>query len=61
MEKIRTKPFTPYNPIGKEEAKAAYRVVKDGMLSDYLGKHSENFAAVKMYCSWKKPGLSITR
>lgn len=37
MEKIRTKPFTLYNPIGEEEAKAAEAVVRSGMLSDFIG------------------------
>lgn len=37
MEKIRTKPFELYNPIGEEEAQAVQRVVKTGMLSDFIG------------------------
>lgn len=47
MEKIRTKPFPLYNPIGEEEAQAAAEVVRSGMLSDFLGKHSEKFAGGK--------------
>ncbi len=43
MEKIRTTPFPPYNPIGEEEANAAAAVVRTGMLSDYLGRHSDKF------------------
>jgi len=43
MEKIRTAPFTPYNPIGEEEAQAAARVVRTGMLSDYVGRHCDKF------------------
>lgn len=37
MEKIRTKPFELYNPIGEEEVKAAEAVVRSGMLSDFIG------------------------
>lgn len=43
MEKIRTTPFPPYNPIGEEEANAAADVVKTGMLSDYIGRHCDKF------------------
>ncbi len=43
MEKIRTAPFPPYNPIGEEEAMAAASVVRGGVLSDYLGTHSDRF------------------
>lgn len=43
MEKIRVKPFPLYNPIGEEEARAAYDVVKTGMLSDYVGRNTEKF------------------
>jgi perosamine synthetase len=43
MEKIRTTPFPPYNPIGAEEANAAAEVVKTGMLSDYIGRHCDKF------------------
>ncbi|MEI7605791.1 MAG: DegT/DnrJ/EryC1/StrS family aminotransferase [Rhodospirillaceae bacterium] len=44
MEKVRTTPFPPYNPIGKEEAAAAAAVVRTGMLSDYIGRHCDKFA-----------------
>ena len=37
MEKIRTKPFELYNPIGDEEVQAVQEVVKSGMLSDFIG------------------------
>ena len=43
MEKIRTTPFTPYNPIGEEEANAAAAVARSGMLSDYIGRDGEKF------------------
>lgn len=43
MEKIRTAAFPPYSPIGEEEARAAADVVRGGMLSDYLGSHSDRF------------------
>lgn len=41
--KVRSRPFPPYNPIGSEEAVAAAEVVRSGMLSDYLGSHSDRF------------------
>src|SRR2546427_1418529 len=47
MEKVRTAPFTPYNPIGEEEARAAAKVVRTGVLSDYLGRHSDKFLGGK--------------
>ena len=37
MEKIRTKPFKSYNPFGKEEVEAVNKVVKSGILSDFIG------------------------
>ncbi len=37
MEKIRTKPFELYNPIGEEEVRAVEAVVRSGMLSDFIG------------------------
>lgn len=37
MEKIRTKPFELYNPIGEEEVKAVEAVVRSGILSDFIG------------------------
>jgi len=37
VEKIRTKPFELYNPIGEEEVKAVEAVVRSGMLSDFIG------------------------
>lgn len=43
MEKVRTKAFPPYNPIGEEEAKAAYAVVSTGMLSDYIARPGDKF------------------
>lgn len=47
MEKIRTKPFPPYNPIGEEEAQAAAAVVRTGMMSDYIGRDCEKFLGGK--------------
>ncbi|MBU2699177.1 dTDP-4-amino-4 [Sporomusaceae bacterium BoRhaA] len=47
MEKIITKAFPMYNPIGEEEAQAAAAVVRTGILSDFLGKHSEKFGGGK--------------
>jgi perosamine synthetase len=43
MEKIRTKPFPLYNPIGEEEALAAADVVRTGMMSDYIGRGGDKF------------------
>lgn len=43
MEKVRTKPFPTYNPIGEEEALAAARVVRTGMLSDYIARDCDKF------------------
>lgn len=43
MEKVRSKPFPPYNPIGAEEAEAAANVVRGGMLSDYIGRYCDKF------------------
>lgn len=47
MEKIRVTPFPPYNPIGEEEARAAYEVVMTGMLSDFVGRNTEKFLGGK--------------
>lgn len=47
MEKIRTTPFQAYNPLGEEEAAAAARVVRSGLLSDYLGRHGDKFRGGK--------------
>lgn len=43
MNKIRTTPLPPYNPIGPEEAAAAAEVVSTGMLSDFIGRDGEKF------------------
>ena len=32
-----------YNPIGKEEIKAANKVLKSGVLSDFIGSKSKKF------------------
>jgi perosamine synthetase len=42
-EKIRTKKFPKYNTIGTEEEQAVARVLKSGILSQYLGCWHENF------------------
>jgi perosamine synthetase len=54
MDKIRTKPFPPYNPIGEEEQLAAAQVLKSGMLSDYLGRDSEKFLGGKYVREFEK-------
>ena len=41
--KIITKPFRPYNPIGKEEVAAATAVIKSGVLSKYIGAWHPDF------------------
>jgi dTDP-4-amino-4,6-dideoxygalactose transaminase len=47
IKKVRTKPFQSYNPIGKEERQAVQKVMKSGMLSDFLGKHDPKFLGGK--------------
>jgi dTDP-4-amino-4,6-dideoxygalactose transaminase len=47
MDKLRVKPFPPYNPVGEDEARAAQEVVRTGMLSDYLGRHGDRFRGGK--------------
>jgi len=54
MEKVRHRGFPPYNPIGEEEAQAAYAVVKSGMLSDYLGRDSDRFLGGKHVREFEK-------
>jgi dTDP-4-amino-4,6-dideoxygalactose transaminase len=43
MDVVRTKPFPTYNPIGKEEADAAHKVVRSGILSDFIATDGDNF------------------
>jgi perosamine synthetase len=40
---VINKPFTPYNPIGKEELAAASGVIETGILSKYLGCWDPDF------------------
>jgi dTDP-4-amino-4,6-dideoxygalactose transaminase len=47
MDKIRTKPFPPYNPIGEEEQLAVEAVLKSGILSDFIGRNGEKFLGGK--------------
>lgn len=54
MEKVRTKSFPTYNPIGEEEVQAAASVVRTGMLSDFLGRHSEKFGGGKYVMELEK-------
>jgi perosamine synthetase len=54
MDKIRTKPFPLYNPIGKEEQRAAMEVLKSGILSDYIGKDCEKFLGGKNVREFEK-------
>lgn len=54
MEKIRSKPFPPYNPIGKEEQEAALNVVKTGILSDFIGRDCEKFLGGRHVIQFEK-------
>lgn len=47
MDRIRTKPFPQYNPIGKEEEQAATKVIRSGILSDFIGRDCEKFLGGK--------------
>ena len=41
--------FTPYNPIGKEEVKAAIEIIESGVLSKYIGAwHPDFFGGPKV-------------
>jgi perosamine synthetase len=40
---VRIKPFSSYNYIGKEEARAAAKVIKSGVLSKFLGCWTDDF------------------
>jgi len=40
---VRRKPFPRYNAIGKEEKRAAARVLDSGVLSDFVGAAGEKF------------------
>ena len=57
-KKIITKKFQNYNSIGKQELKAATRVVKSGKLSSFLGTYSKDFYGGKKVLEfenkWKK-------
>ncbi len=52
--KIIDKKFPPYNPYGKEEVKAAKRVVKSGILSKFLGIWHEDFYGGKMVKAFER-------
>lgn len=54
MEKIRTKLFPAYNPIGEEEVRAVGEVVKTGLLSDYIGRHCDKFLGGKYVQEFEK-------
>ena len=41
--KVRRKKFPAYNPIGKEEEKAVLKVLRTGILSQYLGVWGKDF------------------
>ena len=42
-QKMITKDFEKYNPIGEEEIKAAKDVVSTGVLSQFIGKRGPDF------------------
>lgn len=42
-EKVIQKPFTRYNPIGKEEIESAKNVIESGVLSQFLGAWHKDF------------------
>ena len=42
-EKVINYDFKKYNSIGKEELDAATQVIKSGVLSQFLGCHSDDF------------------
>jgi len=48
MNPIRKKPFPIYNPIGIEEEKAVMKVIKSGILSNFIAKHGEFFQGGKI-------------
>ena len=54
VDKIRTKPFPRYNPIGAEEQRAVAEVLKSGMLSDYIGRDCEKFLGGKQVREFEK-------
>jgi perosamine synthetase len=54
MNKIRTKPFPAYNPIGYEEQRAVAEVMKSGLLSDYIGRDCEKFLGGKHVREFEK-------
>jgi perosamine synthetase len=61
MDKIRTKPFPPYNPISIEEQAAAAAVLKNGMLSDYIGRDCDKFLGGKYVREFEKQWASYHR
>src|SRR3989339_109918 len=40
---VRTNPFPKYSVIGKEELAAVTRVIKSGMLSEFIGRNDPKF------------------
>lgn len=42
-KKTISKPFKKYNPIGKEEVRAAKKVIESGVLSKFIGAWHEDF------------------
>ena len=54
MDSIRAKSFEPYNPIGREEVEAASKVLKTGILSDFIAKGGEHFLGGKYVKEFEK-------
>ncbi len=46
-EPVRSRPFPPYKTLGKEEEQAVVNVIRDGMLSDFIGAKGRFFLGGK--------------
>ena len=51
---IRSAPFPPYHSIGKEEVRAALRVLKSGELSGFIGRAGERFCGGRAVKEFEK-------
>ena len=60
-KKVIKKPLKNYNSIGKEEVFAAQKVVKSGVLSQFLGSWGEGFLGGKFVQNLKEIVKSILR
>ena len=48
-----------YNSIGSEELTAAKKVIKNGILSDFVGSNSKKFLGGKYVQKFEKPDYKI--